>query len=163
MATNMTIEQTGKVCLAGNLCAKWKSFRQSFDLYLTATESEKKDAKVIKKRFTEHFTPCINHAYERYKFNLMTQKEGETFTDYVTAASLQASRCNYGSLMVELFRDRIIAWSTRPDQPTKVQLASEIQAVAEPVQSTVILQTPINHTATPDGRLVRSVVKVNVG
>ncbi|KAH6933578.1 hypothetical protein HPB50_016533 [Hyalomma asiaticum] len=67
------------------------------------TESEKKDVKVIKKRFTEHFTPRINHAYERYKFNKRREKP-----DYVTAARLQASRYNYGSLTEELLCDRII-------------------------------------------------------
>lgn len=74
----------------------------------TLTEEQLKDVKVIKQNFTAHFTPQINHAYERYKFNQMVQQEGETFTAYVTAARLQANRCNYGPLTEELLRDRII-------------------------------------------------------
>ncbi|KAL1466016.1 hypothetical protein MTO96_043002, partial [Rhipicephalus appendiculatus] len=42
MATNMTIEPPGKMCLTGDLCANWKSFRQRFDLYLTATGKKNK-------------------------------------------------------------------------------------------------------------------------
>ncbi|KAH6921564.1 hypothetical protein HPB50_002229 [Hyalomma asiaticum] len=45
----------------------------------TLMESEKKDVSVIKKTFTEHFTPRINHAYERYEFHLMTQKVGDIY------------------------------------------------------------------------------------
>ncbi|KAL1438561.1 hypothetical protein MTO96_047921 [Rhipicephalus appendiculatus] len=37
MATNIAIEPPGKMCLTGDLCANWKSFRQRFDLYLTVT------------------------------------------------------------------------------------------------------------------------------
>ncbi|KAL1445351.1 hypothetical protein MTO96_045074 [Rhipicephalus appendiculatus] len=38
MATNIAIEPPGKMCLTGDLCANWKSFRQRFDLYLTVTD-----------------------------------------------------------------------------------------------------------------------------
>ncbi|KAL1438036.1 hypothetical protein MTO96_048491 [Rhipicephalus appendiculatus] len=42
MATNIAIEPPGKMCLTGDLCANWKSFRQRFDLYLTAAGKKNK-------------------------------------------------------------------------------------------------------------------------
>lgn len=70
------------------------------------TESEKKDVRVIREKIHGAL-----HAAHKSRLltlqvlNLMAQKEGEAFTDYVTAARLQASKCNYGSLTEELLRE----------------------------------------------------------
>lgn len=55
------------------------------------TDKEKKDVSIIKAKFTAHFTPHASHAYNRYKFNQIIKKEGESFTYYVTAAQLQVN------------------------------------------------------------------------
>ncbi|KAL1441840.1 hypothetical protein MTO96_008232 [Rhipicephalus appendiculatus] len=72
------------------------------------SEAESKDVEAVKAKFKEHSTPKINPAYERYKFNKMKQQEGESFTDFLTGARLQANKCQFGNLTDELLQDRII-------------------------------------------------------
>ncbi|CAN7986374.1 unnamed protein product [Ixodes hexagonus] len=42
MASNMAIEPPEKMCLTGDLRANWKSFKQRFELYVTATGQKNK-------------------------------------------------------------------------------------------------------------------------
>ncbi|KAM7293666.1 uncharacterized protein ISCGN_023264 [Ixodes scapularis] len=82
---------------------------------LPLSEDDKKNLDIVKQRFKEHFHPKVNHAYERYRFNQMKQKEGETFNEFLTAARLQAKKCKFGELTDELLRDRIIVGITNDD------------------------------------------------
>ncbi|XP_064468460.1 uncharacterized protein LOC135379139 [Ornithodoros turicata] len=87
---------------------------------LSLSDEEKKQLEVVKQRFKEHFTPKANHAYERYKFNELKQKEGETFNEFLTAARLQAKICQFGELTDELLRDRIIVGIRNDDVREKL-------------------------------------------
>ncbi|XP_040063479.2 uncharacterized protein LOC120837905 [Ixodes scapularis] len=82
---------------------------------LPLSEDDKKNLDIVKQRFKEHFHPKVNPTYERYRFNQMKQKEGETFTEFLTAARLQAKKCKFGELTDELLRDRIIVGITNDD------------------------------------------------
>lgn len=84
------------------------------------SEAESKEVEVVKAKFKEHFTPKINPAYERYKFNKMKQQEGESFTDFLTTARLQAKKCQFGNLTDELLRDRIIVGISNDDVREKL-------------------------------------------
>ncbi|KAL1421355.1 hypothetical protein MTO96_023149 [Rhipicephalus appendiculatus] len=84
------------------------------------SEAESKDVEAVKAKFKEHFTPNINPAYERYKFNKMKQQEGESFTDFLTEARLQANKCQFGNLTGELLRDRIIVGISNDDVREKL-------------------------------------------
>ncbi|KAM7293520.1 uncharacterized protein ISCGN_026650 [Ixodes scapularis] len=82
---------------------------------LPLSEDDKKNLDIVKQRFKEHFHPKVNPTYERYRFNQMKQKEGETFNEFLTAARLQAKKCKFGELTDELLRDRIIVGITNDD------------------------------------------------
>lgn len=84
------------------------------------SEAESKEVEVVKAKFKEHFTPKINPAYERYKFNKMKQQEGESFTDFLTTARLQAKKCQFGNLTDELLRDRITVGISNDDVRKKL-------------------------------------------
>ncbi|XP_042148639.1 uncharacterized protein K02A2.6-like [Ixodes scapularis] len=79
---------------------------------LPLSEDDKKNLDIVKQRFKEHSHPKVNPTYERYRFNQMKQKEGETFNEFLTAARLQAKKCKFGELTDELLRDRIIVGIT---------------------------------------------------
>lgn len=92
---------------------------QSIYRTFSFTEEKKKDVEAVRLKFKEHFTPKTNLAYERYKFNKMRQ-EGETFTEFLTAARLQAKKCQYGDLTNELLRDRLIVGIANDDVREKL-------------------------------------------
>lgn len=72
------------------------------------TEAEQKDIKIIEKKFEDHFSPQANVIFERFTFNEMTQQEGECFDEFLTKIKTQAKKCDYGSLMDSLIRDKIV-------------------------------------------------------
>lgn len=49
-----------------------------------------------------------NLIYERYLFNTLTQKTGETFNEYLTWVSNQSTKCNYENMKEELICDGLV-------------------------------------------------------
>ncbi|XP_073966936.1 uncharacterized protein [Choristoneura fumiferana] len=72
------------------------------------TETESLQLQTIKNKFTNHFTPKINETYERYVFNGVVQKDGQSFDDFVTELKSKVKNCGYGTLEDSLIRDRIL-------------------------------------------------------
>lgn len=62
----------------------------------------------LKAAITEFFENKINLIYERAKFNLRNQQEGESAREYVTCLTDMVQKLKYGSLADELLRDRIV-------------------------------------------------------
>lgn len=72
------------------------------------TPNEKKIYKSVKLMFTEFFIGKRNVIYERAKFNLRNQLEGESIETFATDLCKLGEHCNYGILLDEFIRDRIV-------------------------------------------------------
>ncbi|CAL8139314.1 unnamed protein product [Orchesella dallaii] len=73
---------------------------------LAAADATKFD-KVIA-AFETYYIGKRNIVYERARFGLRSQEEGETIESYLTSLHTLAEYCNYGALKDELVRDRIV-------------------------------------------------------
>ncbi|UYV64879.1 K02A2.6-like, partial [Cordylochernes scorpioides] len=56
----------------------------------------------------KHFNPKTNIIYERFIFQKMDQKSGETISKYIIRLKEQAQRCNFGDFLQESLRDRFV-------------------------------------------------------
>ena len=63
---------------------------------------------MVKGKFDAHFVKKQNVIYERAKFNLCKQEEGEQDDSFITALYGLAEHCGYGGLHDEMISDRIV-------------------------------------------------------
>ena len=63
---------------------------------------------VVKNRFENHFIAKRNVIYERAKFNVRIQNDGETGEAFITDLHCLAEHCEFGTLKDQLIRDRIV-------------------------------------------------------
>ena len=68
----------------------------------------KKQIKSVTDKFKNYFVVRRNVIFERSKFNMRKQEEGESVDTFITALHTLAERCNYGQLKDDLIRDRIV-------------------------------------------------------
>ena len=71
-------------------------------------EDDKKNYDTVKEKFQGYFIKKHNVIFERAKFNMRSQLEGETIDSFVTALHGLAEHCNYRDLKEELIRDRMV-------------------------------------------------------
>ncbi|KAL5499382.1 hypothetical protein EMCRGX_G010781 [Ephydatia muelleri] len=67
-----------------------------------------------------------NVIYERAKFNLRKQEDGEPVDDFVTTLYSLAQYCNFGDLHDEMIRDRLVVGLRDANLSEKLQLDSEL-------------------------------------
>ena len=106
---------------------------------LSAEDSGKYD--VVKKKFDDYFVIRKNVIFERAKFNCRGQEEGETVDEFVTALNKLAEHCNYGTLVEEMIRDRLVVDLRDAKLSEKLQLDSELtleKAVNQACQSEAV-------------------------
>lgn len=79
------------------------------DIYSTLNLSEKNSKKfsVIKEKFEDLVKPKSNRVYSRYRFLSRTQKEGETFENFLTNLRLLVKKCGYQD-QDDVIRDAIV-------------------------------------------------------
>ena len=65
---------------------------------LNLSEDERKAYAVVKGKFDSHFIKRRNIIFERAKFNLRRQKEGEPVDTFITALYSLAEHCGFGAL-----------------------------------------------------------------
>lgn len=75
---------------------------------LKKTEESLQTYEEVKTLFETHFSGKKNIIYERAKFNLRQQHEGETAREYIESLQKLSKSCDYGTLVDELIRDRIV-------------------------------------------------------
>ena len=63
---------------------------------------------LVKNRFESHFIVRRNIIFERAKFNLRSQQEGESVETFNTDLHCLSEHCEFGVLKNELIRDRIV-------------------------------------------------------
>ncbi|XP_031328603.1 uncharacterized protein LOC116159695 [Photinus pyralis] len=79
------------------------------DLYnsFTLTEAERKSLKSVLKKFAEYCSPKKNVIFERYRFNSIVQKEGQTFDNFLTELRKGVKTTDYKE-QDDMVRDRIV-------------------------------------------------------
>ena len=73
-----------------------------------------------------HFVKKRNVVFERAKFNLRKQEEGEAIDSYITVLFKLSEYCGYGPLRYELIRDRIVIGVRDKKLSTKLQLEDSL-------------------------------------
>ncbi len=76
--------------------------------HIPLTNDEKKSTVAILTKLGAHFKPKTNVVFERYKFNTCSQGKDEPIETYVARLRKLADTCNYGDLLSDMLRDRII-------------------------------------------------------
>ena len=77
-----------------------KSFGMSAD--------DRKKYNAVKNKFEGHFIIKRNVIFERARFNMRVQTEGESVDNFITDLYALAEFCNFNVLRDELIRDRIV-------------------------------------------------------
>ena len=75
---------------------------------LKLTTDERKSYKTVKEKLDNHFVIKRNVIYERAKFNMRMQRNGEPVDNFITDLFSLAEHCGFGDLHDELIRDRIV-------------------------------------------------------
>ena len=95
---------------------------RSFNL----TEAQQAEYAVVKERFNSQFVRKRNVIFERAKFNMRKQEEGESVDAFVTDLYVLAEHCSYGALHDEMIRDRLVVGLRSARLSEKLQLDAEL-------------------------------------
>ena len=68
----------------------------------------KENPETLIQKFTEHCNPKKNVVVERHLFNSRSQKPSESVESFVSDLRKKAANCEYGTLVNDLLRDRIV-------------------------------------------------------
>ena len=121
---------------------------------LGLTADDAKQHQLVKNRFESLFIVKRNIIFERAKFNLRSQQEGESVETFITDLHCLAKHCGFGVLKDELIRDRIAVGLKDKKLSKKLQLDSKLtleKAVTQARQSeTVKKQQDILQGTQPD-------------
>lgn len=63
---------------------------------------------IIIGKFEEYFAPKNNISFERYVFFKIEQHEDESFNEFITRIKIQANKCEFGTLLEEMLKDKIV-------------------------------------------------------
>lgn len=72
------------------------------------TVAQQNNLQIIKEKFREYFAPKTNVSFERYVFFKIEQNEDEHFNEFLTRIKTQASKCEFGTLLDEMLKDKIV-------------------------------------------------------
>ena len=72
------------------------------------SEAQSKSYEVVREKFNSHFVTRRNIIYERAKFNLRKQEEGESIDTFITNLYALAEHCDYKELHNDTIHDRIV-------------------------------------------------------
>ena len=107
------------------------------------SEPDSKKYDVVLAKFEAHFIKRRNVIFERAKFNMHKQEEGEPVDAFITALYGLAEHCGYGNLHDEMVRDRIVVGIRNAALSEKLQLDADLtleKAVTQVRQSEAIKQ-----------------------
>ena len=107
------------------------------------SEEDAKKYSVVKNKFDGYFIKRRNIIFERAKFNMRKQEEGETVDSFITALYELAEHCNYGNLREEMIRDRLVVGIKDSKLSENLQLDGELtleKAIAQARQKETVKQ-----------------------
>ena len=90
------------------------------------TAEEAKQYSVVKGKFEAHFVVKRNVIFERAKFNLRSQQDGESVDNFITDLYCLAEYCEFGTLRDDLIRDRIVVGIKDMKLSEQLQLDSKL-------------------------------------
>ena len=90
------------------------------------TAEEAKQYNVLKAKFEAHFVVKRNVIFERAKFSLRSQQDGESVDNFITDLYCLAKYCEFGTLRDELIRDRIVVGIKDKKLSEQLQLDSKL-------------------------------------
>ena len=90
------------------------------------TEDERKSYTTVSTKFEAHFVKRRNPIYERAKFNMRRQEEGESVDSFITSLYRLAENCNYRELHNEMIRDQIVVGLRDAVLSERLQTDSEL-------------------------------------
>ena len=90
------------------------------------TTEEAKQYNVVKGKFEAHFVVKRNVIFERAKFNLRSQQDGESVDNFITDLYCLAEYCEFGTLRDDLIRDRIVVGIKDKKLSEQLQLDSKL-------------------------------------
>nr|XP_037268538.1 uncharacterized protein LOC119159789 [Rhipicephalus microplus] len=93
---------------------------------LKLSDAEKLNYDAVTRAFAKHFVPQTNAIYERAKFNSRKQEAHESVDAFVTELYRLAETCEYGDLIEESIRDRLVAGLADTQPSEKLQLDAEL-------------------------------------
>lgn len=117
---NVYLGQFENYCTAYSIKADRKvslflaSIGQSRDLFLSKDFAEQSFDK-IKGILRDYFQYKSNVIVERFKFHSLRQSELQSLYEYVIQLRKQAAKCEFGSNMEEMIRDKIVISMARED------------------------------------------------
>ena len=85
--------------------------QEIFDTF-TIPEANQNKIETLRELFSDYCEPRKNITVCRYTFNTRQQKNGEKFSEYLTAIKTLAKDCEYKQLEEELLRDRQVCGIT---------------------------------------------------
>ena len=128
---------------------------------LLPSEEDQKCLKTVLDKFEEFCVGKTNETFERYKFNMRNQEDGESIDMYVAELRKLAKTCNYQTLEESLIRDRIVLGI--PDIAVRKRLLQEpeltLSKAVSVVQAHEATQRQMNGLATTEGAEVHAVHK----
>ena len=89
---------------------------------LTLSEAQRKKYEDVCKALSEYLIGKHNVVYERAKFNSRYQQPGETVESFITDVHKLAEHCQYGILLEEIIRNRIVVGIRDAKLSEKLQL-----------------------------------------
>ena len=92
----------------------------------TMSDDDREKYDAVKAKSEGHFIIKRNVIFERAKFNLRVQKEGESADNFITDLYTLAEHCQFGALHDELIRDRIVVGLRDKALSEKLQLESSL-------------------------------------
>ena len=107
------------------------------------SEEEGKTFDVVRARFENFFVKKRNVIYERARFNLRRQEEGESVASFINDLYALAEHCGYGELHDEMIRDRLVVGIHDKKLSEKLQLDADLtleKAVTSVRQSEMVHQ-----------------------
>ena len=112
---------------------------RSFNL----SEEDSKKYTVVKEKFDSHFVKRKNVIFERAKFNMRKQEDGETVDSFITALYELVEHCSYRGLWEEMIRDRLVVGISDSKLSEKLQLDNALtleKAVVQARQTETVKQ-----------------------
>ena len=95
---------------------------QSFGM----SKDDRKKYNAVKKKFEGHFIIKRNVIFERARFNMRVQTEGESVDNFITDLYTLAEFCDFSDLRDELIRDRIVLGIRDKALSERLQLEADL-------------------------------------
>jgi hypothetical protein len=81
--------------------------REIYETFTFSQETDKLKLKVVSEKLSTYYNPRKNITILRHQFFTYSQREGQSFNDFVIELKKLASECEFGTLADSLIKDMI--------------------------------------------------------